>query len=54
MDNYPDDIRSYDSHPDSPFYKEPDACDECGAELESEPDEDGGAYTWCPECKDND
>jgi len=23
MDNYPDDIRNYDAHPQSPFYDEP-------------------------------
>ena len=29
MDNYPDDIRQYDNHPQSPFY-EPVECPVCG------------------------
>jgi hypothetical protein len=44
MDNYPDDIRQYDSHPGSPFYREP-ACrcgkvgkSDCGEDEECGPD----------------
>jgi hypothetical protein len=28
MSNYPDDIRSYDRHPSSPFYVEPEDCED--------------------------
>lgn len=31
---YPDDIRSYDNHPDSPFYVDPHECSECGGTSE--------------------
>ena len=30
MSNYPDDIRSYDHYPHSPFYVNPNECPECG------------------------
>lgn len=41
--NYPDDIRRYDNDPRSPFYVEPDYCDECGDdELE-----DGRCASCC-------
>ena len=35
MSNYPDDIRDFDNHPQSPFY-EPPCCMECGEELEDD------------------
>ena len=37
LDNYPDDIRSYDNNPSSPLFVEPPECDECG-ELSVEED----------------
>ena len=33
MSNYPDDIRSYDSDPRSPFYNGDVLCSECGDEM---------------------
>lgn len=56
MNNYPDDIRSYDSDPRSPFYIEPPTCDECGEELsvDADCDEDGMyTITYCENCDDN-
>ena len=55
MNNYPDDIRSYDSDPRSPFYVEPPTCDECGGELSFDSvsycDEDGiFVISYCEEC----
>jgi len=38
MENYPDDIRSYDNDHRSPFYSEPNACEYCETELEAETD----------------
>lgn len=38
MSNYPDDIRQYDDHPNSPFYEEPD-------DDETEDDGDYETYT---------
>ena len=52
MSNYPDDIRRYDNDPRSPFYEEPDCCEECDAELEGDLDEDGKIHMECGECDD--
>jgi len=34
-DNYPDDIRNFDNHPNSPFF-EPEVCEECREEFDSD------------------
>lgn len=37
MDNYPDDIRSFDHHPGSPFFQAPHIeCAECGTSRSDE------------------
>ena len=47
MDNYPDDIRKYDNHPDSPFYVEPMVeCNICEKEFDAEDIEED----MCVEC----
>ena len=40
MDNYPDDIRQYDNDPRSPFYVEPEDCEELEDESENWGEED--------------
>lgn len=53
LDNYPDDIRSYDHDPRSPFYQEGPECDECGAELSVDEDFDEDRkhiHFWCEAC----
>jgi len=42
--NYPDDIRSYDNDPRSPFYVEPPTCDECEKEMTADIDCDEDGY----------
>jgi len=54
-DNYPDDIRKYDSDPRSPFYVEPIIyCVICGDEIpEGEGDESDTWGGWtCNDCLD--
>jgi hypothetical protein len=47
MDNYPDDIRAYDKHPDSPFYVEPpQECNICEDKFDPEDMTDD----MCVEC----
>jgi hypothetical protein len=48
MDGYPDDIRAYDKHPDSPFYVEPEyKCENCGEAYECFTAEDGDLCNDC-------
>lgn len=49
-DNYPEDIRKYDSHPSSPFYVEPPTCDVCGECIRLVKDYDGEEYFMSEEC----
>lgn len=51
-DNYPDDIRSYDNDPRSPFYVEPMVeCNECNqwCELEEMDENEEGTCFMCVE-----
>ena len=51
MNNYPDDIRSYDLDPRSPFYIEPPKCEECEVELDSDVDCDEDGYFTTYSCE---
>ena len=47
MDNYPDDIRQYDSDPRSPFYEEPwPQCEMCEEYFNP----DTGSAKYCDNC----
>ncbi|MDG1996023.1 MAG: hypothetical protein P8J14_05995 [Emcibacteraceae bacterium] len=54
MSNYPDNIRDFDWHPQSPFYVEPpEECKGCGEYFDPDDemlDEDG----YCEECTEDD
>ena len=59
LDNYPDDIRSFDKDPRSPFYVEPSiACKNCNKHYEEcesyDPSDDYdlnlGGFFCCKEC----
>jgi hypothetical protein len=54
--NFPDDIHNYDDDPRSPFYEEPELCQECEEPLEIDFDWDDGPTStsrcnneYCPE-----
>jgi hypothetical protein len=52
MDNYPDDIRKYDSDPRSPFYVEPIIrCKVCDSVVEEGEGAEDNTWGWlCDEC----
>ena len=55
IDNYPDDIHSFDDCPSSPFYEEPPECEECGKALsittEYDPELGTVLIGYCEVCK---
>lgn len=54
MSNYPDDIRSYDNDPRSPFYDDRQRCEECGAICDEEDfytDSEDNSVGVCAYCK---